>query len=82
MDSGERPMKAAKHRMSMKHLGRIIRPMPVWLRLRAIQHVEALPRARRRLRQGVKKRRAVRSGDVGQDDETHRFWLRTWAQSG
>lgn len=80
--AGDRRMEAAKHRMRMPHLRRIIRPVPARLRLRAIQHMEPLARTRRRLRQSVEERRAVRSRDVGEYDEAHRFEPSTLAHNG
>ena len=71
MDACERGMDAAEHRVSVLHLTRLIRPMPARLGLCAIEHMEALARPRRLLRQSVKERRAVWGGDIGEDDEAH-----------
>jgi len=54
--------------MGVAHLGGVIRPMPTRLRLGAIQHMEALARPRRLLRQSIEERRAVRGGNIGEDN--------------
>ena len=72
MDASQRRMEAAEYGMCVLHLRRLIRPMPARLRLRAVEHMESLTHARRRLRQRVKERRAIWSGDVREYDETHR----------
>ena len=64
MDAGQRRMESTEHGMRVLHLRRIVRPMPTRLRLRAVEYMESLTRARRRLRQSVKERRAVRGGDI------------------
>jgi len=64
-------MKPAEHRVRMPHLNGVIGPMPARLGLRAIQHVEALASPGRLRRHSVEESRAVRRGNIGEDDEAH-----------
>ena len=69
VDTRKRRMEAAEHSMGVADFRSIVGPMPSWLSLRAIQHMETLTRPRRLFRQGVEERSAVRSRDIGENDE-------------